>query len=357
MKLRVLSVAFPLAPVGPRGVGGAERILAELDAALVSAGHESVVIACEGSETSGELVTVSTTKTATLDEATQAETRNRMQAAIDTALATRDIDLVHMHGLDFYTYSIPSHVPVIVTLHLPIAWYPIHAWNFREPVQFCCVSKSQRDTCPPRIRKAIVIENGVPLPPFHPERPRDDFALVLGRICPEKNAHEALEAGARAGIAVWLAGRVYPFREHQSYFSEKIEPLFRSPIHGVQHRFLGPLSAKELQPLLASARCLVHPTLAPETSSLAAMEALAAGTPVIAYPSGALEEIVDHGVTGYLVRNVDEMTDAIRAAYRISPRACRDAAERRFNIDCMVDAYFDLYASLARPMHAEVLHA
>lgn len=357
MKLRVLSVAFPHAPVGPCGVGGAERILADLDAALVDAGHESVVIACEGSEVKGELITVSTPRSAAIDEAAQLETRFRMQAAIDIALATRNFDLVHMHGLDFYCYSIPRDVPVVVTLHLPIAWYPAEAWNFREPVQFCCVSNSQRDTCPAQIRNATVIENGVPMPPFDPHQHKDNFALALGRICPEKNAHEALEAGTRSGIPVWLAGRVYPFREHQRYFTEKIETLLCANNDGVQHRFLGPLSAEELQPLLASARCLVHPTLAPETSSLAAMEALAAGTPVVAYPSGALPEIVDHGVTGYLVRNVEEMAQAIRDVPTISPRACRAAAENRFGIDRMIASYFDLYAACARPAHAEALHA
>lgn len=357
MSLRVLSVAYPFAPVGPRGVGGAERILADLDSAMVAAGHESVVIACEGSEVRGELIPVCAPRCASLDEAAVAEARGRVQAALDRAVAAREFDLVHMHGLDFHHYRIAPGVPVLVTLHLPIAWYPATAWDFRKPVRFCCVSRSQRATCPPQVGEATVIENGVPLFPFDSDRQKESFALVLGRICPEKNAHEALEAGTRAGISVWLAGQVFPYREHERYFREKIEPLLRPQENDARHRFLGPLSHERLQPLLARARCLLHPTLAPETSSLVAMEALAAGTPVVAYPSGALKEIVEDGVTGYLVRDIEEMAEAIRSVHLILPAACRAAAERRFSLDRMIDSYFDLFTSLARADHAEPLHA
>lgn len=356
MRLRVLSVAFPFARVGPRGVGGAERILADLDSALVAAGHESVVIACEGSEVSGELISVSAPPCPSLHDAAQAEMRDQVQTAIHAAFATREFDLVHMHGLDFHRYAIPSGVPVLVTPHLPVAWYPAEAWSFREPVRFCCVSRSQRESCPPEFRDAAVIENGVPLLPFDPNSKKEDFALVLGRICPEKNAHEALEAGTRAGLSVWLAGQVFPYREHQRYFAEKIQPLLGRHRDSVEHRFLGPLSPEQLQPLLARARCLLHPTLAPETSSLVAMEALAAGTPVVAYPSGGLKEIVEHGVTGYLVHDIGEMAEAVRDAHLMSSRACRAAAERRFSIDRMIRAYFELYESVARAAHAESLH-
>jgi glycosyltransferase involved in cell wall biosynthesis len=357
MRLRVLSVAFPFAPVSPCSVGGAERILADLDRALVSAGHESVVIACEGSDACGELIPVCAPPCANLDDAAQADMRHGVQVAIDAAFAAREFDLVHMHGLDFHHFSIASRIPVVVTLHLPIAWYPAEAWRFREPVRFCCVSHSQRDTCPPQLHDSVVIENGVPLPGLDPEQHKEEFAIVLGRICPEKNAHEALEAGTRAGIPVWLGGQVFPYRQHQRYFAEKIEPLLRPQANGLRHRFLGPLGAKRLQPLLARSRCLLHSTLAPETSSLVAMEALAAGTPVIAYPSGALKEIVENGVTGYLVRDIEEMAQAIRDAHLISPAACRSAAEQRFGIDRMIDAYFDLYASLVHVNDAEPLHA
>ena len=95
--------------------------------------------------------------------------------------------------------------------------------------------------------------------------------------------------------------------------------------------------------MLARAKCLLHPTLAPESSSLVAMEALAAGTPVIAYRSGALPEIVADGVTGFLVNDVDSMVEAIGKVHTISRAACHDAAKRRFSKQRMIEQYFKLY--------------
>jgi glycosyltransferase involved in cell wall biosynthesis len=172
----------------------------------------------------------------------------------------------------------------------------------------------------------------------------------MGRICPEKNQHAALEAGTRAGLPVYLAGQVFPYREHREYFESCIHPLLLEPT--AEHRFLGPLTAQCKQELLARARCLLHPTLAPETSSLVAMEALASGTPVIAYRSGALPQIVDHGRTGFVVESVDAMAAAIAEVVHISPTECRAAAEQRFSRERMVAGYFDLYRKLAEPVRA-----
>lgn len=355
MPLKVLSVAFPFAPVGPHCVGGAEQILAALDRALVAAGHTSTVIACEGSQTAGTLIPIAIP--AVLDQPSQAACKARLQAALHRVVLSDTPDLVHMHGFDFHQYSLPEHIPILVTLHLPIDWYPASSWTpNRGNLQFCCVSHSQRLSCPPEMNSAIVIENGVDLPSLSPQRSRGHFALLLGRICPEKNQHEALLAGTRAGIPVVLAGQVFPYPEHQRYFEQKVAPLLAST-HGIQHRFLGPIDPPQRNRLLAEAKCLLHPTLAPETSSLVAMEALAAGTPVIAYASGALPEIVDDGVTGFLVDGVEQMAEALLKVHTISPQTCRTAAEQRFDKACMVQRYFNVYQWLVRAARPEILHA
>jgi glycosyltransferase involved in cell wall biosynthesis len=343
VSLTVLSIAFPYAPVGPRGVGGAEQIVGVLDHALAANGRRSLVVACEGSETAGDLFTVALPPCEAYDDADRSLVRKRVQAAIDRALRSADMDLVHMHGMDFHEYRLPADIPILVTLHLPIAWYPEEIWSqCAGRMRFCCVSESQLLSCPERLREAVVIENGVELAKWDPSRPRDDYALVMGRICPEKNAHEALEAAELAGTRVLLTGQVFPYRHHQDYFEEKVKPLLTRA-----HEFLGPVPPRRGRELLAHARCLLHPTRAPETSSLVAMEALAAGTPVVAYRSGALPEVVEHGVTGYLVDGVEEMAEAIKHVDAISHLACRAAAERRFSQQRMVEQYFALYGALA----------
>ena len=349
MPLTVLSIAYPLAPASPDAVGGAEQVLAALDRALVRAGHRSLVVAAAGSAVAGQLWPVPARTHEVITEEDKHLARVDVQAAIDAALASsRAVDVIHIHGMDLTDYRLPSSVPVLVTLHLPIAWYPREAFDAAGPnVHFCCVSHSQRAGAPGRLRDAAVVENGVELPPFSPETPRQKFALVMGRICPEKNQHASLEAGTRAGLPVYLAGQVFPYREHRDYFERHIHPLLLEEHPG--HRFVGPLNADRKQEMLRRARCLLHPTLAPETSSLVAMEALAAGTPVIAYHSGALPEIVDDGRTGFLVDSVDEMAAAIGRLDRISSMDCRAAAEQRFSRERMVAGYFDLYRSLAEP--------
>lgn len=341
MSLTVLSVAFPYAPVGPAGVGGAERILAVLDEALVRAGQRSLVVACGESVVAGELVPV-VSPAGQITDPERATTRKAVQAAIDRAIAESRVDVVHLHGLDFHEYRVPDHVPVIVTLHLPIPWYQAEVWSrWAGRARFCCVSQSQRRTAPPALGRVSVIENGVAVPKQPPSGVRGNYAVTMGRICPEKNAHEALEAGTRAGLPVVLIGQVFPYGEHQQYFAQAIEPRLG------RHVFLGPLPVERRTELLAHALCLLHPTLAPETSSLVAMEALAVGTPVIAYRSGALADIVEDGVTGFLVNSVNEMADAIRRVDTITPEACHRAARERFSERQMIDRYLATYTEMA----------
>lgn len=345
MSLTVLSIAFAFAPVGPYGVGGAEKILSELDAALVEEGHRSLVAACAGSLVAGELFPAPMPERTLSNESDRRWYRWRFQEAIDRALSKYKVDLIHMHGMDFDEHVLPPEIPALVTLHAPAARYRPEAWaRHSGSTHFQCVSETQRRDCPKALGNVSIIGNGVSLPDNDIHRKREDFAVAIGRICPEKNVHEALEAGTLAGTRVLVGGPLFRFREHGEYFHNQVEPLLGH--EGVKHAFLGSLDNDRRQRLLARARCFLQSSLAPEVSSLVAMEALAAGTPVIAYRSGALTEIVEDGVTGFLVDDVEEMAEAIRNVDRISHEACRDAAEQRFSRDRMVRLYFDLYSAL-----------
>jgi glycosyltransferase involved in cell wall biosynthesis len=168
------------------------------------------------------------------------------------------------------------------------------------------------------------------------------FVAALGRICPEKGYEVAFDAARRAGRPMLLAGQVFGYEAHRRYFEEEIRPRLDR-----QRRFLGPLGFPAKRRLLAAARCLLVPSRVAETSSLAAMEALACGTPVVAFPNGALTEIVEPGVTGFLVRDVAEMAEAIAAAGELDRDTCRRVARARFSAARMTSRYLARYEALA----------
>lgn len=317
-------------------------MLAHLDAALVRAGHRSLVVACAGSRVAGELLEVPRIE-GVLDGHARARAHANHRRAIATALARHRIDLVHLHGVDFDAYLPPPGVPVLATLHLPPSWY---AWGALRPERprtwLNCVSATQHRACPPGPALLDPIGNGVPVDALAARHARRGYALCLGRICPEKGYHHALDAARRAGRPLLLAGRVYPYAGHEAYWAAEIAPRLDR-----LRRFVGPAGFARKRRLLSGARCLVVPSLVPETSSLVAMEALACGTPVVAFPAGALAEIVEHGRTGFLVEDEAAMTGAIEAADGLDPEVCRAAARERFPAEAMARRYLDLYEHLA----------
>lgn len=320
MRLTVLSVAYPFARVSEDTAGGAEQVAAALDRGLREAGHESIVIGGDARW---------------IGERELAYERHRRE--IRRVLSARTVDVVHMHGLDFERYLPEPGVPVIATLHLPPSWYAPEVFRLERPgTRLVCVSQSQRRACPPGA-EVDVIENGIAVERLAARVRKRDFVLALGRICPEKGFHLALEAAARAGVPLLLGGEVYPYPEHETYFEREIRPRLRHA------RYLGPLGWERKRRLMAAARAVLVPSLAPETSSLVAMEALASGTPVIALPNGALPEIVDHGRTGFLVSDVAGMAAAIRRVCGIDPETCRREACERFPAGRMIEQYVETY--------------
>jgi glycosyltransferase involved in cell wall biosynthesis len=332
VSLTVLNVAYPFAPVGPDAVGGAEQILAILDAALVEAGYRSLVLACPGSRVRGRLCPTPPLPAAIDDcgrQAAWAVLRRRLAELVEA----ESVDVVHMHGLDFAQY-LPAGVPTVVTLHLPLSFYR------RSPlelpgVKLVCVSRSQRALGGPAWGEVPVVDNGVALGCALRRKRR--FALALGRICPEKALHDAVEAARLADLPLGIGGRAFPYPAHHDYLASQLGPRLDG-----RRRLLGVVAGARKERLLASAQCLVVPSVVEETSSLVAMEALAAGTPVVARRIGALPELIEHGRTGFLVRDVGEMAGAIDACASLDPRHCQEAAAR-FDIRAMVARYLAIY--------------
>jgi glycosyltransferase involved in cell wall biosynthesis len=341
MTFTILSVAYPLAPVSQDAVGGAEQMLSHLDHALVRAGHRSLVVASEVSHVAGALI-ATPAEFGPLDESVRERAWARHREAISSALERFPVDLVHVHGHDFHGYLPPNGVPTLVTLHVPHFWYASEALTPRRPRTWLHgVSVSQHRELPQGPWLLPPIENGVPVGALQARHAKRPLALMLARICPEKGVHLAIDAAKKAGIALLIAGSVYEYPEHRRYFREEVEPRLDA-----QRRFIGPVDFRRKRRLLTAAQCVLVPSLVPETSSLVAREALACGTPVIAFRCGALPETVEDGVTGFLVDDADGMANAIRRAPSLDPEACRRVARERFSLERMAGRYFEVYRDL-----------
>ena len=341
MELTVLSVACPFATVGTETDGTAEQVLAALDAALLRAGHRSVVVAAEGSAVAGTLVPVPRIQ-GTPDEAGRAAVLRRVAAMVAEAVDRHAVDLVHLHGRDFAACLPPPGVPVLVTLHQPLDRYPADALTPTRPgTHLHAVSATQLRAAPPGVVLLPPIETGVAVDRLYIRVPKRRFVVALGRIERGKGFHIALDAARDIDMQFLLGGEVPRHPEHQRYFQDEIRPRLDP-----KRRYLGPIGFGRKRWMLGAARCLLAPSLTAEASALPALEALACGTPVVAFPTGVLADIVEPGVTGVLVKDAAEMAEAIEAAESLDPDACRAAARVRHSVEGMTARYLTLYEEL-----------
>lgn len=344
MTRTVLSIAYPFAPVDADPIGGAEQVLAALDRALLAAGWRSIVIACEGSTPAGELVSVPRVR-GEIDGAERARVHLAVREATSRVMTSASVHLVHLHGVDFAGYLPPPNPPALATLHLPIPWYGEASLRPDRPDTWLLpVSPSQAASAPDDIALLPPIENGVDVENWPRPKRRCAYALCLGRVCPEKGFHLALDAARAADVPLLIAGEVFPYPEHQAYFVEEIAPRLDA-----RRRWLGPITGARKRRLIAAARCVLIPSLVAETSSLVAREAAAAGTPVIAHRIGALVDTVEEGRTGFLVQGAEEMAAAIGRAGEIDAEVCRSVARDRFDRTRMTTEYLALYQRLILP--------
>jgi glycosyltransferase involved in cell wall biosynthesis len=340
VSLTVLSVSYPLARAAPNTAGGAEQALLTIDKSLVRNGYRSIVIAPSGSRCSGLLVPVPI-PSGTLDRDAQMEAQSAFADTIRQTIEHFPVDVMHMHGLDFHNYLPDLDIPVVVSLHLPLDWYEPAALRPRRNVALVCVSDSQARTAPFGVHIDRVVSNGVDVEDFEPARRKGNYFLVLGRICPEKAIHLAIASAKHTGEKLVIAGEVYDYAEHRSYFDGQIRPLLN---HSAI--FIGAVGGSRKRQLLAGAKAVLIPSHAPETSSLVAIEALATGTPVIGWRSGALPEIVEDGYTGFIVSSVAEMSHAMTRIGAIQPDTCRREARSRFSSGFMFEKFLGLYRQL-----------
>jgi glycosyltransferase involved in cell wall biosynthesis len=349
-RLRILYVAYPLLTVSEASAGGAEQVLWTLEREMAKRGVFTIVAASAGSRVSGELF--STGDPCTRIDDFKRRNREHQDKVIELvrqrAQAGEAFDLVHDMSGSFWPRAAELDVNVLATLHLPRHFYPSEYFeNIPANVSFNCVSESQARSFSALEQMIVVAPNGIALDRFQAGDGNREGLLWLGRICEEKGPHVALDIAARAQLPIIIAGQVYPFSYHQQFFKQEVEPRLRQNANATWVD--SPLDDLKRKLLRESSVLLITSTV-DETSSLVAMEAAASGTPVIAFPRGALPEVVQHGVTGFLVDEVDQAVEALRRLDEISSESCARYARERFSAASMADGYVALYRELlSRP--------
>lgn len=343
-KLRILYVSYPLLPVSDESAGGAEQMLSVLEREIQTRGHSTSVAACEGSIVAGELL-VTGKAPHELDRIEQRDAEHSQRTLDFIRRQQRSgsaFDLVHDESGSFWKQASAVGAPVLATLHLPRQLYsPGMFTDYAPNLAFNCVSQSQLRSFTDLPSMLGIVENGIEVSRFPISERKRDYLLWMGRICEEKGTHVALDVAAQAGLPLIIAGQVYPFSYHQDYFARQVAPrLDRSR---AQVQFVQRPSFTDKVKLLQNARALLVPALIDETSCLVAMEAMACGTPVIAFRRGALPEVIADGETGFVVNSSEEMAEATTRVRDISPQRCRTRVETFYDSRRMGQKYESLY--------------
>jgi len=341
--MRIAQVAPLVESVPPKHYGGTERIIAYLTEELVRIGHKVTLFASGDSITRAELVPVCPRSFRRNKRATDYLSREvlLMDHVMERA---GEFDLVHFHtGCLQYLVCRHLSVPHVTTLHgrldtLELVWL---YERFRE-MPMISISNSQR-TPWPCANWQSTIYHGLPhdLFQFHPET--GSYLAFLGRASPEKRVDRAIEIAKRVGIPLKIAAKVDP--ADRRYFKREIEPLLDDP----HIEWLGEINDKDKDAFLGRAYALLFPIDWPEPFGLVMIEAMACGTPIIAYEAGSVSEVMEDGVTGFIVNNIDQAVEAVRRVCDLSRARCREVFEKRFTASRMASDHVNVYMRLADP--------
>jgi glycosyltransferase involved in cell wall biosynthesis len=343
--MRIVQLAPVWETVPPPGYGGTEAVVSVLTEELVRRGHEVLLCASGDSKTSAELFSV------VPESLRRAGLTNHpaQYAAVHVAASLKQaegFDIIHNHnGPPFdlaMAMSCLTPTPMLTTLHNQPFEDTCFTWD-QYRLWYNTISRQQALTVSalPCARFAGAVHNGIDVPSFPFSADKDDYAFFMARISPEKAPHLAIEAALKAGSRIVLAGKISTSDEHE-YFEAKVRPLLA--LSGVD--YVGEADYMLKRELYANARVQLVPLLWDEPFGLVMIEAMACGTPVIAFNRGAASELIADGVTGFLVDDVDAMARALEFLGEIQPERCRAHVESNFSAQALADNYLAVYEKI-----------
>lgn len=353
-KLRIAQVTNLQESVPPKGKNGLEQVVSDLTEELVKMGHEVTLFASADSQTSAKLVSI-WPKARSRDEYGKAMDSQTFAtwAIAEAFIRHKEFDIIHSHAGGFmaghFAGAIPT--PVVTTTHNPVSYdflkqFPPEYLQYFEKIQekhfnyahAVVVSQFQANILR---RPSTVIANGIPLENWDTFRaePGEYFAF-LGYMTPDKGAAEAVEAILKTDEKLVIAGSLRDDdpRGHE-YFEKRIKPF----IDDGKIKFVGILKPEEKADFYKKAKATLMPIQWDEPFGLVAIESMVCGSPVIAWNRAAMPEIIEEGVSGYLVNSVEEMTEKIQQVDKLSRTKARERVEQYFTAEIMAKKYVALY--------------
>ncbi|MBS0334921.1 MAG: glycosyltransferase family 4 protein [Proteobacteria bacterium] len=341
-QLRIAQVTPLYEAVPPRLYGGTERVVAHLTDALVDLGHDVTLFASAEAVTTARLVPVRDQAIRLDPEPLKSDLAAHMSMLAEVRRRAHQFDLIHFHtDMIHFPFFEDMAERTLTTLHGRLDLKDLPEVYRRWP-QFPLVSISDSQ------RKPLAFANWAATVPhgmnagiydFHPKS--EGYLAFLGRISPEKRPDRAIAIAKAAGKRLKIAAKVDPV--DRAYFEEKIEPL----IDLDQVEFVGEIGDARKSEFLGGADALLFPIDWPEPFGLVMIEAMACGAPVIAYDCGSAPEVVEDGLTGFIVRELAEAVEAVSRVGQLDRAAIRRRFEQRFSAIAMAERYLELYGRLA----------
>ncbi len=343
--MRIAVVAPPWFKIPPEGYGGIEVVVYLLVEGLIDRGHEVTLCTVSGSATRASIHKVFDNEMKHYLDAPPSSFLNialTHSVACYMQIPRGEIDVVHDHtwkeGLLAATFI---DAPVVHTVHGPFdeeneRFYRLFKGYPR--IHFVTISDFHQN-CLPGLNYAGTVYNGILFDRYPYSEDKEDFFFYIGRFNEEKAPHLACEVAKELGAKLVLAGKVHE-EEERSYFDQHIMPYLSSDI-----QFIGELGhwSEDKMRLFSKAKGYLYPIQWEEPFGITMAEAMACGTPVVTFKRGAAPEIVEHGVTGFVVETMDEFIEAAQHVGEIEPQKCRERVEKMFTAQTMVDGYERVY--------------
>lgn len=335
--MRIAQVAPLYECVPPKWYGGTERVVSYLTECLIDHGHQVTLFASGDSKTEGKLIAGSE-KSLRLNKEYRDPIAHHVVQLFQIMQQKNQFDIIHFHT-DYLHLPLMKELKMnhITTLHgrLDIKDHKnIYLQSFGLP--FTSISINQRKPVK-YLNWAGNVYHGIPENLYQPEFEHGKYLIFIGRTSPEKGLHTAIKIAIKAGIELKIIAKISS--GDQKYYDQKIKPLLKHP--GIE--FIGEKGEKEKELLLKNALGLIFPIQWPEPFGLVMIEALACGTPVVAFDQGSVSEIIENGITGYIVKNEIEGIKAVRKLPLLNRRNCIDSFKKKFTTEIMTNNYLNIY--------------